>query len=184
MKNIYTRKIVLLAAIAVLAVVYAVQLLTSARTNVKIVSVDSDITRIKISGAVNELTLEKEGDAWFAGAEKNPCQAGKINAMVNAVSEIKVLGNVASGSESDSERYGFDSAVTVEAYSGDKLLRTLSIGKITATGSQCYVRIDGKNAVLLAQGALRSSFEVSFDDIKEKPAAPASEENQTAAETL
>ena len=87
---------------------------------------------------------------------------------MNAISEIKILGSVSSGSAADNERYGFDSAIVVEAYGATKLLRRIVVGKNTATGSQCYARLDDKSSIFLVQGALRSIFEVTEDNIKEK----------------
>lgn len=171
----FVRKVVLLSVVAVLAVVYAVQLVSEARTNVKIVMTDGDIDFVLINNNGTMLSIAKENDSWFVGESKVPCQLNRANGIVNAVNEIKVLGTVSSGSAADNERYGFDGAIIVEAYGATKLLRRIVVGKNTATGSQCYARLDDKSSIYLVQGALRSTFEATEDDIKEKK-APEKEE--------
>lgn len=182
MKTRYTRKIVLLSVIAVLLVVYILQLVSASRTNVKILLAEGDIDYVLIDNNGSKLAIAKEGDGWVVGQDKLPCQLNRANGIVNAISEIKVLGNVASGSAADNERYGFDSGITVEAYSNTKLIRSLVVGKNTATGSQCYARIDGKSTVNLVQGALRSTFEATAADIIEK-APEKTQEPEEPAET-
>ena len=162
------RKIVLLSVVAVLAVVYAVQIVSEARTNVRVVATDGDIDFVLIDNNGTRLSIVKENDGWFVGESKEPCQLSRANGIVNAISEIKILGSVSSGSAADNERYGFDSAIVVEAYGATKLLRRIVVGKNTATGSQCYARLDDKSSIFLVQGALRSIFEVTEDNIKEK----------------
>lgn len=168
MNRLYTRKIVLLSAVVVLLAVYILQLAFSGKNKVKVLTVEETIDMVMIDNGGSKLVISKNGDSWFVGEEKLACQLNRANGIVNAINEIKVLGNVASGSAADNERYGFDNGIIVEAYCGDKLVRSLVVGKNTATGSQCYVRIDGKSAVSLVQGAMRSTFEATADDIIEK----------------
>lgn len=178
MNRIYTRKIILLSAIAVLLAVYILQLAVGGRNKVKVLTTEEPIDYVMIDNNGAKLSIRKNGDRWYVGDEKFPCHESRANGIVNAISEVKVLGNVAAGSAADNERYGFDGGITVEAYSGEKLVRSLFIGKNTATGSQSYVRIDGKSPVCLVQGALRSTFEATAEDIKEKKPEPEPSEEE------
>lgn len=169
MKKSYARKMTLLSVIAVLLAVYIVQLVSSGRTNVKVFSVAENVDRIIVKNNGKILSVAKEGDGWFAGALRKPCQLNRVNGLLKSASEVKVLGNVGSFSDADAERYGLANPIVVELYSGEKTVRVLEVGKNTATGSQCYAKIDGKQAVWLVQGALKSTYEVSEDEIVEKP---------------
>ena len=182
MKNMWTRKIILLSAIAVLLAVYICQLALGGKNKVKMLILEEPVDSVTITNGDVKLSISKDGENWFVeenGKGKLPCQLNRANGIVNAINEIKVLGSVASGSDADKERYGLDHGIYVEAYVGEKLLRTLSVGKNTATGRQCYATIDGKNAVNLVQGALRSTFEITADEIieKEKEADDSEEKN-------
>lgn len=179
MNKIYARKIVLLSVIVVLLAVYVVQLVSSGRTNVKVLSVAENVDRLVVKNNGNFLSMAKEGDSWYVGALKKPCQVNRASGLVKSASEVKVLGTVASGADFDADRYGLSNPIVVELYSGEKIVRTLEIGKNTATGSQCYVRIDGRQNIYLVQGALKSTYEVSEDDIAEKPSEKEAEVEKT-----
>lgn len=170
-------KIGLLAAIAVLLAVCIVQSITANRTNVKLLLTDEDISFVSIKFGEQNFTMTKNEGAWYL-ADGRKIQDSRANAIVNSISEIKVLGTVASSAGQALEKYGLDSPVMVEAFSGNKQLRSLTLGKVTATGSQCYASIDGKQSVLLVQGALRTTLEATPDEIAVKE-----EKQEEAAET-
>lgn len=170
-------KIGLLAAIAVLLAVCIVQSITANRTNVKLLLTDEDISFVSIKFGEQNFTMTKNEGAWYL-ADGRKIQDSRANAIVNSISEIKVLGTVASSAGQALEKYGLDSPVIVEAFSGNRQLRSLTLGKVTATGSQCYASIDGKQSVLLVQGALRTTLEATPDEIAVKE-----EKQEEAAET-
>lgn len=170
-------KIGLLAAIAVLLAVCIVQSITANRTNVKLLLTDEDISFVSIKFGEQNFTMTKNEGAWYL-ADGRKIQDSRANAIVNSISEIKVLGTVASSAGQALEKYGLDSPVMVEAFSGNRQLRSLTLGKVTATGSQCYASIDGKQSVLLVQGALRTTLEATPDEIAVKE-----EKQEEAAET-
>lgn len=170
-------KIGLLAAIAVLLAVCIVQSITANRTNVKLLLTDEDISFVSIKFGEQNFTMTKNEGTWYL-ADGRKIQDSRANAIVNSISEIKVLGTVASSAGQALEKYGLDSPVMVEAFSGNRQLRSLTLGKVTATGSQCYASIDGKQSVLLVQGALRTTLEATPDEIAVKE-----EKQEEAAET-
>ncbi|MCQ2248415.1 MAG: DUF4340 domain-containing protein [Treponema sp.] len=170
-------KIGLLAAITVLLAVCIVQSISANRTNVKLLLTDEDISFVSIKFGEQNFTMTKNEGAWYL-ADGRKIQDSRANAIVNSISEIKVLGTVASSAGQALEKYGLDSPVMVEAFSGNRQLRSLTLGKVTATGSQCYASIDGKQSVLLVQGALRTTLEATPDEIAVKE-----EKQEEAAET-
>ncbi len=174
-------KIGLLAAIAVLLAVCTIQSITANRTNVRLLLTDEDISFVSIKFGEQNYTMTKNDGAWYL-ADGRKIQDNRATAIVNSISEIKILGTVASSAGQASEKYGLDSPVMVEAFSGNKLLRSLTLGKITATGSQCYASVDGKQGVVLIQGALRTTLEATPDDIalkEEKKEESAGMEDET-----
>lgn len=169
MKNIYTRKIVLLSSIAVLLVIYILQISFLGRSKVKTVCTNEEIDSVEITKNNGHiLSLKKENEKWLV--ENFPAMENRANRIVNSVNEIKILSTV-SYDLSDLECYGLndENAVKVVASYGGKVERTLYVGKDSVAGSQCYVRLDDEKKIYLAQGSLKSTFEVSADEIKEKP---------------
>lgn len=168
MKNIYTRKIILLSSIAVLLVIYIFQISFLGKSKVKTVYTKEEIDSVEVTkNGEHILSLKKENEKWLM--ENFPAMENRANRIVNSVNEIKILSTV-SYDLSDLERYGLtdENAVKVVASSGGKVERTLYVGKDSVAGSQCYVRLDDEKKIYLAQGSLKSTFEVSADEIKEK----------------
>lgn len=166
-KALPVRKIVLLCAIAVLLVIYILQLLFSARSSAKVVTTDAEIDTLSVTKGDESLyTITKSVAYWYY--EYRPLMENRANGLVNSVKEISLLGTVTSNTN-DLERYGLDhdNAVTVTALSGGKAVRVLKLGKISATGSQCYVMLDDGSNVYLARGALRSTFDVDINTLLE-----------------
>ena len=50
----------------------------------------------------------------------------------------------------------------------DTTATLLAVGKNTSTNSQCYVQVDGKNAVNLASGPLHNTFSTDADKLRSK----------------
>lgn len=171
MKREYARKTTLLCVIAALAAIYVVQRVTDSRTSVRVVTCDADIDRITVTHAGEmQLDLVCEGeDDWSAGGVK--ALTNRANGLVNNIKAVTLLERVARNAD-DAERYGLDdaNALTAEAYSAGEVVRTLRLGKVSAAGGQCYVMLDGDGAVYLAQGALRSTFDVTADTIRDRSA--------------
>ena len=167
------RKVVLLVAIVVLLLIYVLQVAFSHKTNVRTLYTEGDIDRVEVTKAGDRLYSlvkvgDEDGEVWTVDGEA--AREWSARGIASAISEVKLLG-VATKSQSDDERYGLgeESTLVVRALSGDEVVRTLYVGKLSTTGSQTYVRVDEDKTVYVAQGSLRSTFEVTADDIKEPP---------------
>lgn len=168
MKSLKTRKIVLLSSIAVLALIYVMQLLFTGRSAVKTYEIEKDVTAIEIISPSGTNRIACEDGKWFLGESRYPVSENRAGEFVKALKEIKVLGKASSSSDMD--RYGLNEGalIQVKAYCVEELARSVSVGKNTTTGNQCYIMLDGKSDILLAQGALATTFSSSADDIRSK----------------
>lgn len=188
-KGVCVRKIVLLVAIVVLLLIYVLQVAFSHKTNVRTLYIEGEVDSVEVTRGDERLySLDKVGDKdgdeeegevlWTVDGES--AQRWSARGIASAISEVKLLG-VATKGQSDDERYGLgeESTLVVRALSGDEVVRTLYVGKLSATGSQTYVRVDDDKTVYVAQGSLRSTFEVTADDIKEPPPQEEGESDAT-----
>ena len=172
-KTFSKRRIVLIAALAVLVLIYIFQVWSSSRTGIKIVKTESEPSEIVITKGMdseNEIHLVKGADGeWTLGSKKYPADENSVYSILSAVKEIKVLGT-ASSLSGDGSRYGLDDAskITVTAMDSGKDLLTLAVGKNTSTGNQSYIQLDGKNTVLLANKALHSLFDTTENALRSK----------------
>lgn len=178
--NIKTRKTILIAAIAALAIIYAFLLAASGRSPVKTHKLKDKIDFISVSTGEESVSLSLEGGLWYVGDEKAAADDSKVEELSDALSQIKTLGTVSrSSAQSELERYGLAdvATITVTAGSNGKTVRTVVIGKDASSSSTSYIQLDGSSETLLATGSLRSTFSVKADDLKMK-----TEENSEAQE--
>ena len=147
------RKIILLTACVLLLGIYIAQLASSLRSSVKNKTLGADPDKLTIENASAVIELAKS------------------DALVNAVKNIRVLDTFAqAGSDAVDERYEIDktNAIVVKAYKGNELVRTLTIGKASSTGSQSYLTLDGKKDIYLVSGTLRDTFKKDVAALRSK----------------
>ena len=175
------RKAILVGGIALLALIYVLQLIAGSRSSVKDFVIDKTFDTIEISSADNgSVLLKRYGDFWKVGDEE--ADSGKAKMISEAARAIKTLSVISSSTSEDAiERYGFTDGqkITVKVSDNGKEYLSLEVGKDAANGQQNYVRVNGKNEIYLASGALRQRFSVKADELKapKKEEAPAAQEN-------
>ncbi len=177
-----SRKIFLLSAIAILALIYAVQLVVTNRSPVKTYTKKEKPDYLEIKTQDEVIKLSWEGGLWYVGQEKEAADDNKIEELTQAISSIKTLGAVShSSAQSELERYGFLDNTTMEltALKKGKVLRVVKIGKSGSVSNTAYIQLDGSSETQLSTGNLRSIFSVKSDDLKMKV-----EEGQETAEEL
>lgn len=171
-------KTTLISLTVVLACVYIAQLALTGRSKVKTLTLSDSPDQITIvqGNSANGLTVKFEGDKPVVGKSSSgavmyPATSSTVTSMVSLLKEIKLLGTVTSGVNANTaERYGLDdsSKITVTAYRNGTVIRTLTVGKNTSTGSQCYVQVDGKATVYLEDKPLHSTFDCTVDSLRNK----------------
>ena len=155
------RKIILLTACVLLLGIYIAQLASSLRSSVKNKTLVADPDKLTIENASAVIELAKSDDGWTVGERRYKADTNTVDALVNAVKNIRILDTVAqAGNDTVDERYEIDkaNAIVVKAYKGNELVRTLTIGKTSSTGSQSYLTLDGKKDICLVSGTLHDTF--------------------------
>ncbi len=167
-----TRKLILVVSIAVLAVIYAVQLTLSLRNPIKTYQLDKEIDTISFESVANgTVTLSKNGEDWVVGEKEYEIDEGELESILSNIQSVKSLGAVShSTSEDANTRFGLDDAnrIKVSAFQNGKVVRTLYVGKTAASGDQTYCRLDSSNETFLAAGTLKDVFGSTENDIRTK----------------
>ncbi|MBQ4379614.1 MAG: DUF4340 domain-containing protein [Treponema sp.] len=165
---------------AVLAVIYIVQLISGSRSSVKDFVIDKTFDTIEISSSENgNVSLKRYGDFWKVNDEE--ADNAKAKSISDSLVSIKTLSVISKSSGEDAiERYGFTDSqkITVKVSDNGKKYLSLEIGKDAANGQQNYIRVNGKSEIYLASGALRQKCSVKAEELK----APKKEETAPAAE--
>ena len=180
--NFSKRTKILAGVAALLAVICVAQFFLSLKSPQKTFKVKGEPDYISVENSGNTIVLQRNGSDWFCGAQK--LDKSKMDSLVKSLSVVKTL-NVASRSDSAAtlERYGLDQAISIQAKMGAKDFQKILVGKESVSGSQAYVKVNGKKEIYLAQGNLRRDWTFSLDDLKEKePEEPQADESAQSDE--
>lgn len=159
-----TRKLVLIVADVVLLAVCLVQFILSARDTTKYFTFKDDPDSLEIVTPQETISLYKEGEDWFIGEKKYPASMSMVDSYISAIKNIRALdkvGSIASGNNVERYELTDSKKTTVTAKLGDKVLRTIEIGKTAVSSSQCYMTVDGGKDIYLVSGGVNDTFDTS-----------------------
>ena len=172
------RKAILAGGVVLLALIYILQLIAGSRSSVKDFVIDKTFDTIEISSSENgNVNLKRYGDFWKVNDEE--ADSAKAKSISDSLISIKTLSVISkSASEDAIERYGFTDSqkITVKVSDNGKEYLNLEIGKDAAGGQQNYIRVNGKNEIYLASGALRQKCAVKAEELKKPVEEPKPEE--------
>ena len=172
------RKAILAGGVVLLALIYILQLIAGSRSSVKDFVIDKTFDTIEISSSENgSVNLKRYGDFWKVNDEE--ADSAKAKSISDSLISIKTLSVISkSASEDAIERYGFTDSqkITVKVSDNGKEYLNLEIGKDAAGGQQNYIRVNGKNEIYLASGALRQKCAVKTEELKKPVEEPKPEE--------
>ncbi|MCQ2578590.1 MAG: DUF4340 domain-containing protein [Treponema sp.] len=163
------RKIILAAIDLILAVVLICQVAFRTKEKVKIFTIDEDITKLEISSTSEDIVLNRFNALWHVNEQKYIGDPATCEGLVDLLQSIRVIDQVAkTDSDADLAKYNLQQgkAVVVKAYNGDKLLRTIYVGKNTSSQYQNYLKIDDGKEVYLAQGNFIDEFDTTVDRVR------------------
>lgn len=165
-KTMTKRKIFLLSLISVLAVTYIFQLVFASRAKISEISFKGELTKIEITAADTKNTLSKQEESFFIN-DNLPAKTELSQSLFTTLQSIKVIDSVnKKPSQSDFEKYGLASGMTVEGFSAEnKKLIKLTIGKTSTTGNQTYIQLNDSKEVLLVSQDLNQIFSTSEKEL-------------------
>ena len=160
-----TRKLVLIIADVLLLAVCIIQLALSARDTTKYFTLKDDPDSLEIITPAETISLVKEGEDWVIGDKKYPASISMIDSYLDAIKNIRALdkvGSITSGNNAEKYELTDGKKITVTAKLGDKVLRTVEIGKTAVSSSQCYATVDGGKDIYLVSGGINDTFDTSI----------------------
>ena len=160
-----TRKLVLIIADVLLLAVCVLQLVLSARDTTKYFTLKDKPDSLQIVTPGETIDLYKEGEDWFIGEKKYPASISMVDSYIDAISNIRAMdkvGNISSGNDSEKYELTDGKKTIVTAKLGDKVLRTIEIGKTAVSSSQCYATVDGGKEIYLVSGGINDTFDTSI----------------------
>ena len=156
-----TRKLVLIIADVVLLAVCTIQLALSARDTTKYFTLKDKPDSLEFVTPMETFSVYKDGEEWFVSDKKYPASQSMVDSYIDAISNVRALdkvGNISSGNNAEKYELADGKTITVTAKLGDKVLRTITIGKTAVSSSQCYATIDGGKDIYLVSGGINDTL--------------------------
>lgn len=160
-KKLKIRKTVLLSLIAVLALIYALQLAFSNKTSRKVFELSQSPDFIQIEKDDSKITLVLEGGLWYMGEEKENVKDSSMEDILENLSAITTIETVSrNASQADYEKYGFQDidSITVTAKSSGKLSGNLKSESRVLLQQQITFCWMVKTTFFLLQAIYRTNF--------------------------
>jgi len=165
------RKIVLLAACAILLCIFIVQTVMKNGDKVRTFELSQKPDEIAFVTPEGNYTLVQSGDEWIIIEKNYAVTKSVVDSLIESASAVKALDKVGKlSNDTLSIRYelGAEKASVVTLKKDGKVLRTLTIGKTSSTGSQTYACFDDDKDVYLVAGNLRNDIVKSVNDLRSK----------------
>lgn len=126
------------------------------------------VTRVEITREDRRIFLEKSNDGWRVSPGGFSVDEKTVNDLLDALA-----GLILSAQVSESKNYarydlGEEKKIHVKAFAGKTLNRDLAIGSTASTFRHTHVKLAGDPHVYQAQGNLKSKFDVTVEDLRDK----------------
>ncbi|PKL19441.1 MAG: hypothetical protein CVV49_01130 [Spirochaetae bacterium HGW-Spirochaetae-5] len=123
---------------------------------------------IIVTGKDVSLNMTKKESKWFINEQSYAGDADLIEALERKARDFKLLDLVSDKGYYDKYDLTEDRAVTIFIKGKGKVLRKIAIGKAGSTKNHSYIRVDDSKEVYLASGIMKSDFNLSVSDLRDK----------------
>lgn len=127
-----------------------------------------EISKISIQRKETEITLTKSGDGWIIAPKNYPADPTAVNNVMRAISGLKLSALVSETKNYTIYELDRDNAITVVSYAGDKIQRTLTVGKPASSYRHTFVMVGDDHRVYHAEGNIRNEFNKTVSDFRDK----------------
>jgi len=129
---------------------------------------EENITKIEISFEGDVIVLSGKDSRWTIQPQEYVADPDKVSSMLDIVANL-TLTELAAETK-DYQRYELDEEkrVSVYAYSGDELIRSFDVGKVSSTYRHTFVKVGEDPRVYFARESFRNTFEVNRADLRDK----------------
>ena len=128
----------------------------------------ADINHILMEEADYKIDLVKQDNVWRIVPDNYLADSKKVSAMLNSLSSVTLTALVSEKGIYERYDLGADRKIAVTAFSGETVARKIDVGKAAETNQHTFVRLDGDDRVYHARGNLRSTFDMTAEQLRDK----------------
>ncbi len=129
---------------------------------------EENISKIEISFEGDVIVLSGKDSRWTIQPQEYMADQDKVSSMLDIIANL-TLTELAAETK-DYQRYELDEEkrISVYAYSGDEMIRSFDVGKVSSTYRHTFVKVGEDPRVYFARESFRSTFEVNRADLRDK----------------
>jgi len=128
----------------------------------------SDITELTIKKSDVTVDLKKKDDRWVIMPQMYPANEDKVRDMLNAAGSLSVTALVSDRGDDPAFSLDPDHRIHVTVLKNGKVVRSFYIGSVVPSYHHTFVRLQGSKNVYHAKGNLKSIFDTTVDDLRDK----------------
>ncbi len=126
------------------------------------------VSKIGIKGTEGHVEIEKSDGKWFVLPDKYPVNTGKVKAILEVASQLKLTALVSESKNYDRYDLTDEKKTAVRVWAGDQVVLELDVGKTASSFRHTFVKIAGDHRVYHARENFRNTFEETVDSIRDK----------------
>jgi hypothetical protein len=127
-----------------------------------------EISKLQIKKKDSEIVLVRDGGKWFVGTEKFPADSSIVSGILKKVSGVSLTALASESKNYSIYELDDDKRIDVEAYKSGDVVRKIGVGKTASSYRHTFVMIDSDYRVFHATGNLKSDFNKSLSDLRDK----------------
>jgi hypothetical protein len=128
----------------------------------------SDISALEISRKDSTIRIEKTDTGWVIQPNQFPADKGKLDEMLNALDRFSLTALVSESGNLTRYELDDDHKIRIRAWAGNDLKRDLEMGKAASTYQHTFVRLPDTPQVYHALGNLRTQFDQTVKNLRNK----------------
>ena len=126
------------------------------------------LSKIEISKPDTTIVLDRKNDTWHIAPEGYRANRDRVTDMLETLKGLTVTALVSESRSYSRYDLGEDKKITVRAWTGDTLAREFELGKSATSYQHTFVKLAGDDRIYHAQGNLRSKFDQTMDNLRDK----------------
>lgn len=142
----------------------------------------NNITRIEIKTSGADIAVFQRDAHWEIGDAAYPADTNQVNDMLSVLEKLTLTALVSETEAYSRYNLADDQKIAVQAWTGDRMVRDLVIGKTADTYQHTFVRIGEDPNIYHANGNFRQTFDQSVENLRDKTAVSFSIDDITGVE--
>jgi hypothetical protein len=127
-----------------------------------------DISKIEITKTGETILLKKENGRWDLEPKGYPADDVKVETMIEALDNFTLSALVSESKSYDRYDLSGEKRLSIKAWEGETLKRDFYLGKVGPSSRHTFVALSGDDRIYQATNNLRSTFDRTMDDLRDK----------------